>query len=313
MKREAARLIPCVLAASMLSGNHRAHSLHYFTPHSFTMKIAFIGGGNMASALIGGLLRQGWEPTHIRVADIDTAARSRLSGRFGVSTHETPRGAVEDADCVVLAVKPQNLREVALGLSTLISDKLVLSIAAGIRARDISRWLGGHTRVVRAMPNTPALVLKGITGLFAQKSVDAADRERVEQVMAVAGPTLWVDTEAQMDAVTAVSGSGPAYVFYFLEALERAALELGFDEQAARRLAGQTFVGAIELATESAEDFATLRARVTSKGGTTERAVSTLDALGVKPAIVRAIHAAAERSREMGDELGTDPPATRNG
>jgi pyrroline-5-carboxylate reductase len=163
------------------------------------------------------------------------------------------------------------------------------------------------------MPNTPALVLKGMTGLYGERSVDAADRERAETVMSVAGPILWVETEAQMDAVTAVSGSGPAYVFYFLEALERAAIELGFDEQAARQLASQTFVGAIELASESNESFATLRARVTSKGGTTERAVATLDALGVHPAVVRAVHAAAERSREMGDELGADAPTTQNG
>jgi pyrroline-5-carboxylate reductase len=276
------------------------------------MQIAFIGGGNMASALIGGLLRQGWEPARIHVADIDRNARERIGSQFAVPIHETPQAAVRDADCIVLAVKPQHLREVALSLATLVSEKLVLSIAAGIRARDISRWLGGHIRVVRAMPNTPALVLKGMTGLFAEKTVEAADRERAEAVMAVAGPALWVETEAQMDAITAVSGSGPAYVFYFLEALERAAVELGFDEQAARRLASQTFVGAIQLAIESSDDFATLRTRVTSKGGTTERAISTLDALGVRPAIVRAIHAAAERSREMGDELGTDDPAMKN-
>jgi pyrroline-5-carboxylate reductase len=277
------------------------------------MNIAFIGGGNMASALVGGLLRQGWEPARIRVSDIDPAARERIGSLFGASTHATADDAVRDADCVVLAVKPQHLREVALSLSSLVADKLVLSIAAGIRARDISRWLGHHPRVVRAMPNTPALVLKGMTGLYAEQSVGPADRERAETVMSVAGPILWVETEAQMDAVTAVSGSGPAYVFYFLEALERAAVELGFDEPAARRLASQTFVGAIQLASESTEPFATLRARVTSKGGTTERALATLDALGVRSAVVSAVHAAAERSREMGDELGTDAPTTQNG
>jgi pyrroline-5-carboxylate reductase len=230
-----------------------------------------------------------------------------------VAAHATLHDAVREAECVVLAVKPQDLREVALGLSSLVAGKLVLSIAAGIRARDIARWLGGHARVVRAMPNTPALVLKGMTGLYAEKSVGTADRECAEAVMSVAGPTLWVDTEAQMDAVTAVSGSGPAYVFYFLEALERAALDLGFDEPAARRLASQTFVGAIQLACESSESFGSLRARVTSKGGTTERALATLDALGVRAAVVRAVHAAAERSREMGDELGADAPTTQNG
>jgi pyrroline-5-carboxylate reductase len=276
------------------------------------MQIAFIGGGNMASALIGGLLRQGWAPARIRVSDIDLAARERMASQFGVAAHAVLHDAVRDADCIVLAVKPQHLREVALGLSSLVADKLVLSIAAGIRARDISRWLGGHARVVRAMPNTPALVLKGMTGLYAERSVGTVDRESAEAVMSVAGPIVWVDTEVQMDAVTAVSGSGPAYVFYFLEALEAAALELGFDEQAARRLASQTFVGAIQLATESSESFATLRARVTSKGGTTERALETLDALGVRAAVIRAVHAASERSREMGDELGTDAPTNRN-
>lgn len=276
------------------------------------MQIAFIGGGNMAGALIGGLLRQGWEPSRVRVADIDPAARERIGKQYAVSTHETPQAAVHDADCVVLAVKPQHLREVALSLSPMVAGKLVLSIAAGIRARDISRWLGGHARVVRAMPNTPALVLKGMTGLFAEESVDSADRQSAESVMNVAGATLWVDTEDQMDAITAVSGSGPAYVFYFLEALERAAVELGFDERAARQLAGQTFIGAVQLATESDEAFATLRARVTSKGGTTERAISTLEALDVRSAVGRAVHAAAERSREMGDELGSDVPVTRN-
>jgi pyrroline-5-carboxylate reductase len=267
----------------------------------------------MASALIGGLLRQGWPAAHIRVADIDPAARARLDSELGVAAHEAPSDALRDADCVVLAVKPQHLREVALGLRAQVADELVLSIAAGIRARDIARWLGGHRRVVRAMPNTPALVLKGMTGLFAETSVGADDRDRAESIMRAAGPTLWVDAEEQMDAVTAVSGSGPAYVFYFLEALERAAIELGFDKSEARRLAGETFAGAVLLANESSEDFATLRARVTSKGGTTERALSTLDALGVLPAIVRAVHAAAERSREMGDELGMDVPTTRNG
>jgi pyrroline-5-carboxylate reductase len=277
------------------------------------MQIAFIGGGNMASALIGGLLRRGWPAGEIRVADIDPAARARLGSEFGVMADAAPADAVREAECVVLAVKPQHLQAVALSLSAHVADKLVLSIAAGIRARDIARWLGGHPRVVRAMPNTPALVLKGITGLFAEKSVGAADRERAQSVVSVAGPTLWVDAEEQMDAVTAVSGSGPAYVFYFLEALERGAVELGFGKTEARRLAGETFAGAIQLANESSEDFATLRARVTSKGGTTERAISTLDAQGVLPAIVRAVHAAAERSREMGDELGTDVSATKNG
>jgi pyrroline-5-carboxylate reductase len=235
------------------------------------MHITFIGGGNMASALIGGLSRNGWHAERMRVADIDAAARE---------------------------------------LAAHVSGKLVLSIAAGIRARDIRRWLGGHSRIVRAMPNTPALVLSGITGLYADEDVGAADRQTAEEVLGVAGATLWVDTEADIDAITAVSGSGPAYVFYFLEALESAARKLGFDDKAARQLALETFSGAVRLAGESTVDFATLRARVTSKGGTTERALGMFEQAQVRAAIERAVQGAAERSREMADELGADEPGS---
>ncbi|MGZ8263151.1 MAG: pyrroline-5-carboxylate reductase [Burkholderiales bacterium] len=277
------------------------------------MKIAFIGGGNMASALIGGLVRKGWQPERMRVVDVDAAARERIAKQFGVAAHESPEAGVEGADCVVFAVKPQQLQQVARALAPRIAGMLVVSIAAGIRARDLSRWLGGHARIVRAMPNTPALVLAGMTGLYADGHVAAEDRHKAEEVLSAAGATLWVASEEQMDAVTAVSGSGPAYVFYFLESLERAATELGFDAAAARRLAVETFSGAVKLAADSRDELATLRARVTSRGGTTERALSVLDTTDVRASIVRAVRAAAERSRELGDELGADAPGLKGG
>jgi pyrroline-5-carboxylate reductase len=274
------------------------------------MHITFIGGGNMASALIGGLSRNGWHAERMRVADIDAAARDRVAREFGIAVYDNASAAVANADCIVLAVKPQHLQAAARELAAHVSGKLVLSIAAGIRVRDIRRWLGGHSRIVRAMPNTPALVLSGITGLYADEDVGAADRQTAEEVLRVAGATLWVDTEADIDAITAVSGSGPAYVFYFLEALESAARKLGFDDKAARQLAFETFSGAVRLARESTVDFATLRARVTSKGGTTERALGMFEQAQVRAAIERAVQGAAERSREMADELGADEPGS---
>jgi pyrroline-5-carboxylate reductase len=204
----------------------------------------------------------------------------------------------------VLAVKPQQLREVAERLRPLLGGQLVISIAAGIRAGDIARWLGGHTNLVRAMPNTPALIRAGITGLCALPGVGAGGRAGAERILGAVGQTLWLDDESLLDAVTAASGSGPAYVFYFIEALQDAALALGLAQGDARRLALATFLGAARLAADSAEEAAVLRARVTSKGGTTERAIGVLDEARVKQHIVRAVAAAAERSRELGDEFG---------
>ncbi len=275
------------------------------------MKITFIGGGNMATALIGGLLKQGWAPETITVVEIDAAARKRLQSELGVRAEADAASATTGADCLVLAVKPQQMREVALALAPHVGHALVLTIAAGIRVGDLARWLGGHARIVRAMPNTPALVLAGMTGLYAAPAVTQPDREHAERIMSAAGSTLWVDDEAQIDGVTAISGSGPAYVFYFIEALEQAATRLGFGADAARRLALQTFSGAIKLAAESADPVATLRARVTSKGGTTERALEALEADRVRDSIIRAAATAAERSRELGDALGQDPSHTR--
>jgi pyrroline-5-carboxylate reductase len=270
------------------------------------MKIVFIGGGNMASALIGGLLKNGWPPASIAVVEIDSQARARLEGDFGVSTFDDAARGASGAGCIVLAVKPQQLREVARALAPAARDALVISIAAGVRAADLSRWLGGHARLVRAMPNTPALALAGMTGLYAPAGVGREDRERAEQILRAAGRTLWVETEEAIDAVTAISGSGPAYVFYFIEALQHAAADLGFGVEAARELALQTFSGAVKLAEQSPDDVATLRARVTSKGGTTERAIAQLEHDAVRDSIARAARAAAQRSRELGDALGRD-------
>jgi pyrroline-5-carboxylate reductase len=194
--------------------------------------------------------------------------------------------------------------DVARLLRAHLADQLIISIAAGIRLGDLTRWLGGYSKLVRVMPNTPALVRAGISGLCAAPSVSDADRAQAGQIMGAVGATLWLETEAQIDAVTAISGSGPAYVFYFIEALQQAALELGFDPEAARRLALQTFAGSVQLATQSEEAPAVLRARVTSKGGTTERAIAVMDAESLRAIVARATRAAAERSRELGDELG---------
>jgi len=270
------------------------------------MRICFIGGGNMATALVAGLIKQGRPADGIRVVEIDAAARARLTRDLGVQAHAEAAAGVAGADCVVLAVKPQQVREVAGALGALVRDALVITIAAGIRHVDLTRWLGGHARIVRAMPNTPALVLAGVTGLFAPPAVARKDRALAEQILGAAGTTLWVEREDEMDAVTAVSGSGPAYVFYFIEALQQAASELGFEDAAARALALDTFAGAVKLAAESPENAATLRARVTSKGGTTERAIAELDRQRVREAIVSAVRAAAERSQELGAALGRE-------
>ncbi|MFZ5510515.1 MAG: pyrroline-5-carboxylate reductase [Pseudomonadota bacterium] len=270
------------------------------------MKITFLGGGNMATALIGGLLQKGFVATDIKVIELQADNRQRLARDFGVACFEAPEAAALTCDVLVLAVKPQQMRAALAPVAPHLKNQLVVSIAAGLRIADICRWAGGHRRIVRTMPNTPALIGAGITGLYAGPEVDAAGRGQAEQVLAAVGKTLWIGDEAQMDAVTAVSGSGPAYVFYFVEALQRAARELGFGEAEARTLALETFVGAVALAAGSGEDVAVLRSRVTSKGGTTEAALQSMTADGVAEAIVRAVKAAEARGRELGDLLGKD-------
>ena len=267
------------------------------------MRITFIGGGNMATALIAGLLRQGQAADQIAVVEHNAVARARLMADYRIKTYPGLSADAATADALVLAVKPQQLKEVAKTLSPLLATQVVVSIAAGVRARTLSAWLMGYANVVRTMPNTPAMIGAGITALYALPAVHTARRQMAQTILESSGQVLWVEDEALMDAVTAVSGSGPAYVFYFIEALQQAALELGLDADAARRLALQTMLGSAQLASTSAEDVVTLRARVTSKAGTTERALQCMDEAGVKAAIVSAIHAAAARSRELGDAV----------
>ncbi|MBT9611948.1 MAG: pyrroline-5-carboxylate reductase [Burkholderiales bacterium] len=268
------------------------------------MKITFIGGGNMAGALIGGLIQRGFHPGDIHVVEINADARATLTRAFKLKTYAGISAEAVQTDLIVLAVKPQQLCAVAGELKPLLRKQLVISIAAGVRAQDLARWLGDYARLVRAMPNTPALVRAGVTGLYALPEVSSAERGQAQQVMEAVGACVWLEEEAQMDAVTAVSGSGPAYVFYFIEALEAAALALGLSPAQGRELALATFLGAAQLARQSHDDPATLRAKVTSKGGTTERAILSLEQADVKNLIQRAVLSAAERSRELGDELG---------
>lgn len=271
------------------------------------MNLTFIGGGNMAAAIIGGLLQKGWQPAQLRAVEIYAPAREKLEQSCKVRTFAALDAEAARAECIVLAVKPQQLRDVALNLAPLLSRQLIVTIAAGIRCGDLSRWLNGYQRIVRVMPNTPALVLAGVSGLYAMPGVADADKQAAGEILGAVGTVQWFGNESALDAVTAVSGSGPAYVFYFIEALQQAAFELGLDAERARQLALGTFTGASKLAAQSSEDAATLRARVTSKGGTTERALASMEADALKAAIVKAVKAAALRSRELGDELGRDP------
>jgi pyrroline-5-carboxylate reductase len=266
-------------------------------------KVSFIGGGNMAAAIIGGLIASGTQPSDIEVVEINADARANLSAHFGVVTHTDLSQARLHA-LIVLAVKPQTLPEVAATLASRLDGHLLVSIAAGVRVADLARWLGGYTRIVRAMPNTPALVQAGITGLFAHPAVSQEARSQAEAVLRAVGGVVWVEDEPLQDAVTAVSGSGPAYVFYCIESLEAAARAQGLAPATARQLALQTFFGAAKLALESGEEPAVLRQRVTSRGGTTERGVAALEAAGLQSAFRQAVEAASRRSAELGDELG---------
>ena len=270
------------------------------------MNITFIGGGNMANALIGGMLNQGFAKTDIRVVEPNADAAGRLRNQYGIEVAKEATPDALAADLIMLAVKPQVMKSVAAGIAPHLKSQLVVSIAAGIRAADLSRWLGGHQRLVRAMPNTPAMVLSGVTGLYAMAGVSADERARAQRVLEAVGAVVWVEQEAGMDTITAVSGSGPAYVFYFMEGLEEAAIAQGLSAEQARQLSLATFSGAAKLAAQSSEDVATLRARVTSKGGTTERAIHTMEGAQLKQIIIDAVRAAALRSRELGDELGSD-------
>jgi len=264
--------------------------------------IAFIGGGNMASAIIGGLLRAGHAPAQILVVEPFEAQRERLRAEFGLRPLAAADASLAAAGLCVWAVKPQLFAEAAAPCAGWTGTALQLSVMAGIRSDTLAR-LGGSERVVRAMPNTPALIGQGISGLFARPAVSAADRVRVEQLLAPTGRTLWVDAEADLDAVTALSGSGPAYFFYMVEAMMAAAVEMGLSEEQGRQLALATCGGAAALALASPDSPAVLRERVTSKGGTTHAAISSLQADQVGAAMQRAVRAAQQRARELGDEF----------
>jgi pyrroline-5-carboxylate reductase len=270
---------------------------------TFAHHMAFIGGGNMASAIIGGLIRQGMRPDQFTVVEpfADTAAK--LHKDFGITALPVAGPALALADLVVWAVKPQVFSEAAAPVMPHTRAALHLSVAAGIRTDSIGSWLGTD-RVVRCMPNTPALVGQGITGLFACPSVTPADQTLAEQVIGTTGQFIWVQKESQLDAVTALSGSGPAYVFYFLEAMTEAGTGMGLSAEQSYQLAVATFAGAASLAAASTESPAVLRQRVTSKGGTTYAALTAMEAAGIKPAFVTAMQAAEHRARELGDEFG---------
>lgn len=271
------------------------------------MKIAFIGGGNMATALIAGLVKNSGAGAQVHVVDPNAQALDKLAAQYGATTAVSIDAAVGACEVIVLAVKPQQMREVAAALAPQLTPgtgPLVLSIAAGIRSGDLARWLGGYGAIVRSMPNTPALIGMGITGMVATPGVSGAQRAAADSVMRAVGKTVWLDDEALIDPVTAVSGSGPAYVFYFLEAMQAAAVEMGLSAEQGKALALATFAGATELAAQSSESLEVLRQRVTSKGGTTHAAITSMETAGVKPAIMAAMQAAAARGRELGEELG---------
>ncbi|MCZ2497079.1 pyrroline-5-carboxylate reductase [Xylophilus sp. Kf1] len=267
------------------------------------LPVAFVGGGNMASAIIGGLLRQGLDANRIEVVEPFDEARARLGREFSIAAQAEPGPFLSRAAVVVWAVKPQTFREAAVAVAPHAPRALHLSVAAGISSDSIARWLGSG-RVVRAMPNTPALVGQGMTGLFARAEVGQADRDLVATMLRPTGRTLWVEAEQQLDAVTALSGSGPAYVFYFLEAMVRAGTEMGLSAEQARELSIATFQGAAHLAAASADPLEDMRQQVTSRGGTTHAAISAMASAGMQDSFVAALHAAGQRARELGEEFG---------
>lgn len=268
--------------------------------------IAFIGGGNMARSLAGGLLNNGWHRDHLLIADPDSAARQTLEQALGIATTSNNIDAARQADIVVLAVKPQTLPSVARELADTLAKKLplVISIAAGIRTSSLSHWLGKEVPLVRAMPNTAVLIGSGATGLYADKQVDSELRDVAETILRAAGIVVWVDNEDLMDVVTALSGSGPAYFFLVMEALENAAIKQGLSADTARLLTLETAYGAAKMALENSEEPARLRQRVTSPGGTTEKAIQSFEDNNIRAMFEQAVDAATRRSRELAELLG---------
>ncbi len=272
------------------------------------MKIGFIGGGNMATSLIGGLIADGTTPSQISVHEPDGQCAESLRQQFSVQLAADNTALVEQSDVVVLAVKPQVLRDVCQQIAETVQARrpLIVSVAAGIRISDINRWLGDGNAIVRTMPNTPALVQCGATGLYANTLVDEGQREVAERIMRAVGLTQWLENEALMDAVTALSGSGPAYIFLVIEALEEAGRKLGLSEEGSRVLALQTAFGAAKMALESSESSAELRRRVTSPGGTTERAIGILEEGDIRGLFEKALSGARDRAQELAEELGVE-------
>ena len=265
--------------------------------------IAFIGGGNMASAMISGLHKQGFPVGQMDVVEPFAEAQERLKSHFGIEARPAADDSLQRASIVIWAVKPQSFKEAALLVHTHTAQALHISVAAGIRSESIASWLSNE-RIVRTMPNTPALIGKGMTGLFARPAVTEADRLHAERIVSGMGRFLWLENEGQLDAVTAISGSGPAYMFYFMEAMTTAGAEMGLSRDQAYQLAVGTFIGAGELAQSSHEPPEILRQRVTSKGGTTHAAIASMDESQIKDLFVKALHAAQRRAVEMGNEFG---------
>ncbi|MES2951863.1 MAG: pyrroline-5-carboxylate reductase [Pseudomonadota bacterium] len=265
--------------------------------------IAFIGGGNMATAMISGLQSQGFPVAQIDVVEPFAEAQERLKAHFGIEAQPLAGPQLGQATIVIWAVKPQSFKEAALQVRFYTKDALHLSVAAGIPSGSIAKWLGNE-RVIRTMPNTPALIGKGMTGLFARPAVTEADRQHAERIVSGMGRFLWLSTENQLDAVTALSGSGPAYMFYFMEAMTAAGAEMGLEREQAYQLAVATFIGAGELAQSSHEPPEILRQRVTSKGGTTHAAITSMDESHIKDLFGKALHAAHHRAVQMGLEFG---------
>jgi pyrroline-5-carboxylate reductase len=272
------------------------------------MKIAFLGGGNLATALIGGLVARGFDARAISVIELSPAARERLAEKYRVHIAAAPDAAVQGSDTLVLAVKPQDMRSALASMGSAVSGKLVVSVAAGIRLDALSRWLGGHRKIVRAMPNTPSLIGAGIAGLYADPAVSGEERKRAEDILRAVGEVVWLADERLIDPVTAVSASGPAYVFWFIEQMAASAEALGIPKADALKLAKEMVLGAAKLAASSPETPETLRKNVTSKGGTTEAALKVFDAEKMAERLHRAVEAASKRGAEMGQEFGAPRP-----
>jgi pyrroline-5-carboxylate reductase len=269
------------------------------------MSIAFLGGGNMANALVGGLVAKGYDPRSISVIEISPGARDKIAAH-GVRVGPAPDATTAKADTLVLAVKPQDARAALASVAASVSGKLLISIAAGVRLDALSRWLGGHRQLVRCMPNTPALVGAGVAGLYALPGVDAEGRKKAERILGAVGEVVWVKEERLLDTVTAVSGSGPAYVFWLLEQLAAFAERSGIPSSDAMRLAKHCVLGSAQLALASAEAPAELRKNVTSKGGTTEAALKVFEEEKLAERFHKALAAATRRGSELGEALGKD-------